>query len=293
MTATLFFQYLKSEKRYSVHTITAYEKDIEQFFSFLSNAYQLDDAGKINYLQIRSWIVSLMEQQITPRSINRKISTLKSYYKFLLRENVVTENPMLKVLSPKQSKKLPAFIGIDKMNTMLDSTEFGDNFEGKRNKLILELFYQTGIRRAELVNLKQTDVDIYNLTIKVLGKRNKERIIPITLGMKNLITEYLEVLKTLTNPTSEYLFVTEKGEQIYPKLVHRIVVSNLSKVTTADKKSPHILRHSFATNMLNNGADLNAIKELLGHANLSATQVYTHNTIEKLKSVHKQAHPRA
>jgi integrase/recombinase XerC len=231
-----------------------------------------------------------MEQKIVPRSVNRKITTLKTFYKFLLRQGVVAENPMLKIQSPKTSKRLPVFVEKEGMDILLDSIDFGDDFEGQRNKLIIEIFYSTGMRLTELVNLKQLDVDLYQSHLKVLGKRNKERIIPFNPILKEQIKIYLQAKPTLND---EFLFITSSGAKMYDKLVYRIVNAYLSQITTVDKKSPHVLRHTFATHMLNNGANLNSIKELLGHASLSATQVYTHNTVEKLKNIHKQAHPKA
>ena len=284
-----FLKYIQFEKRFSNHTLVAYTSDLKQFSSFLSLTYETKNVSEINHIIIRSWIVCLMEQKITPRSVNRKITTLKTFYKYLLRQKIVLENPMLKILSPKTSKRLPVFVEKEKMNTLLDNIEFGDNFEGLRNKLIIELFYATGMRLSELINLKEIDVDLYSCQLKVLGKRNKERIIPFNNQTKIQIELYILAKNKLSK---EYLFVRSNGEKLYEKFAYRIVNNYLSQITTLDKKSPHILRHTFATHMLNNGADLNAIKELLGHANLSATQIYTHNTVEKLKNIHKQAHPK-
>lgn len=285
-----FTQYLKFEKRFSPHTITAYSTDLIQFYDYLQTAYQVKEFNEINHSLIRSWIVSLMEQKVSPRSVNRKITTLKTFYKFLLRQNVVTDNPMLKIQSPKTSKRLPVFVEKENMDTLLDNVEFNNNEEGIRNRLIIEMFYSTGMRLSELINLKQKNIDLNSSQLKVLGKRNKERIIPFNNELRNKIDEYLKVKKDKNHET---LFVTESGKKMYERLVYKIVKQYLSLVTTIDKKSPHVLRHTFATHMLNNGADLNSIKELLGHANLSATQIYTHNTVEKLKNVHKQAHPKA
>ncbi len=284
-----FLQYLQFEKRLSSHTILAYSGDLDQFFDFLHTTYETKKLSEINHTLVRSWVVQLMDQKISPRSVNRKITTLKTFYKYLLRQNIVTENPMLKIMSPKTSKKLPVFVEKDNMNVLIDNTEFGDDFDGVRNKLIIELFYATGIRLSELINLKQNNVDLHACQIKVLGKRNKERIIPFSNEMKNSIQNYISQKSGLT---TEFLFEMESGKKMYEKFVYRLVNKYLSIVTTIDKKSPHVLRHTFATHMLNNGADLNAIKELLGHANLAATQVYTHNTVEKLKTIHKQAHPK-
>ncbi len=285
-----FINYIRFEKRFSNHTIVAYQNDLLQFSDFLQSTYNTNEINDANHLLIRSWIVDLMNKKITPRSVNRKITTLKTFYKFLLRQKIVSENPMLKIQAPKTSKKLPVFVEKEKMDALLDNIEFGDDFSGKRNKLIIELFYSTGMRLTELINLKITDVDFYNNQLKVLGKRNKERIIPFSQELKLTIENYLTVKREVSE--NDFLLTLNSGKKLYEKFVYNIVKSYLSHVTTIDKKSPHVLRHTFATHMLNNGADLNAIKDLLGHANLSATQIYTHNTVEKLKNIHKQAHPR-
>jgi integrase/recombinase XerC len=289
-----FLDYIQYEKRYSKHTVTAYKTDLEEFFIYLDTTYKIVNPSEATHLIIRSWIVNLMEKSIEARSVNRKISTLKSYYKFLLREGSLTQNPMTRVVSPKTSKKLPVFVEKEKMDFLFDHVDFGKGFPAIRNKLILEMFYCTGIRLSELVSLKTTDIDLKNCSVKVLGKRNKERIIPFTLPFKQLVEDYLKMKqKENFNAQDESFFVTDEGRKIYQQFVYRTVKKYLSQITTLDKKSPHVLRHTFATHMLNNGADINAIKELLGHGNLSATQVYTHNTVEKLKRIYKQAHPRA
>jgi len=285
-----FLEYLQYEKRSSKHTLLAYTNDLDQFIEYLHAVYQIIIITEINHIIIRSWIVSLMEQKITPRSVNRKITTLKTFYKFLLRQKAITENPMLKIQSPKTSKRLPVFVEKDKMDILLDNIGFEDDFEGHRDKLIIELFYATGMRLSELINLKDDDINMSKCQLKVLGKRNKERIIPFNDQLKELLKKYIKIKPAASE---SYLFVNRKGKKLYEKFVYRIVNHYLSGVTTIDKKSPHVLRHTFATHMLNNGADLNAIKELLGHTNLSATQVYTHNTVEKLRNIHKQAHPKA
>ena len=284
-----FLKYLQFEKRLSSHTVLAYSGDLTQFFDYIQTTYQITNLSDLNHTVIRSWVVELMENKISPRSVNRKITTLKTFYKYLLRQGIVTENPMLKIISPKTSKRLPVFVEKDNMDALMDKIEFGEDVEGIRNKLIIELFYATGIRLSELINLKQANVDLEACQIKVLGKRNKERIIPFGNEIKNSIQKYMDAKPGLPG---EFLFQMTSGKKMYEKFVYRLVNEYLSMVTTVDKRSPHILRHTFATHMLNNGADLNAIKELLGHANLSATQVYTHNTVEKLKNIHKQAHPK-
>jgi integrase/recombinase XerC len=287
-----FCNYISHQKRYSPHTVTAYKKDLEQFNQFLLSDFQISSIKETNSPIIRSWIVHLIENDVSARSINRKISTLKSFYKFLLKNNEIDKNPLLKVVTPKTSKRLPVFVGESEITNLFDEVDFNTDYEGIRDKLIIEFLYATGIRLIELVNLELSSINNSNSTIKVIGKRNKERIIPFGDKLKNKISHYLtEREKLATTETS--LLLTKNGKKIYPKLVYRVVNYYLSMVTTVSKKSPHVLRHTFATHMLNNGADLNSIKEILGHANLSATQVYTHNTIEKLKNIHKQAHPKA
>lgn len=290
-----FVDYLRFTKRYSEHTVTAYREDLEQFFNFLKEEFDAENVSDIDYLMVRQWLVGMMGDKMSARSVNRKISTLKSFYKYLNREGIVTENPMTKIISPKTPKRLPVFVEKDKMALLFSQTDFGEGYTGTRDRMILEMFYATGMRLSELVNLKNQDVDLYNNALKVLGKRNKERLIPFSNSLRKMIEEYITIKKKLINsPDADiYFYVTEKGDKVYSRLVERTVNHYLSGVTTIAKKSPHILRHTFATHMLDNGADLNAIKELLGHANLSATQVYTHNTIEKLKTIYKQAHPRA
>ena len=288
-----FLSYLQFIKRYSILTIESYGSDLEQFFAFCTQE-NIHEIHEVNHRTIRNWIVLLVDNKISPRSINRKITTLKTYYKYLLREGIVENNPLNKIIPPKTKKRLPEFVEEKQMDTLLDNIVFADDFEGIRNKLIIEMFYCTGIRRAELVSLHINNVDLSNKTIKVLGKRNKERIIPFNEELKKILIQYINIRKEITNIVqSEYLFITNKGQQIYPKLVYTIVNMYLSMVTTSEKTSPHVLRHTFATHMLNRGADLNAIKELLGHSNLAATEIYTHNTFEKLKKVYNQAHPRA
>jgi len=285
-----FIQYIKYEKRYSPHTVTAYQHDLEQFSGFLSSRFQVTDATQVTHAMVRSWLADLMETGVTPRSVNRKLTTLKSFYRFLVKEGKVQVNPTAKVTSLKVPGRLPVFVEKDKMETLFSAVDFGTGYPGLRNRLILELLYATGMRLSEMINLKETDVNMHEQTLKVLGKRNKERIIPFGNSVKHLLIMYLEEKKQFED---ESLFLTDKGKRIYPRMVHRIVTRALGAVTTLDKKSPHVLRHTFATHLLNNGAELNAVKELLGHASLAATQVYTHNTIEKLKKVYKQAHPRA
>ena len=289
MLQNKFITYLSSEKRFSEHTIKSYTTDLKQFTSFLSSEFQIiNEINEISFQIIRTWIASLLENGINPRSVNRKISTLKTYFKFLIREGELIENPMMKVVAPKSKKRLPVFIEEDQIASLLNEVQFEIGFIGQRNKLIIELFYVTGIRLSELINIKISDVDFNNQSIKVLGKRNKERIIPLSSNVVNDLNNFIK-----NNQQNKYLFTNLDGKKLYTKLVYRLVNKYIGKISSVNKKSPHILRHTFATHMLNNGADINAIKELLGHANLSATQVYTHNTIRKLKTVYKQAHPRA
>lgn len=288
-----FLDYLQYIKRYSQYTLKSYDTDLEQFIFFCENTNETK-VENADYKLVRFWIVSLMENGLSSRSVNRKITTLRTFYKYLLKEGIVDKNPLQKIVPPKNKKSLPSFIEEKSMHSLLDNVSFNDDFEGIRNKLLIEMFYCTGARRSELINLYLKNVNINTSTIKVVGKRNKERIIPFNIELKNLIEQYLvkrSVLEVVED--SEYLFLTKKGSKLYPELVYRVVKLYLSLVTTSEKKSPHVLRHTFATHMLNKGAELNAIKELLGHSNLAATEVYTHNSFEKLKHIYKQAHPRA
>ncbi|TCO09787.1 tyrosine-type recombinase/integrase [Natronoflexus pectinivorans] len=288
-----FLHYLEFEKRCSRHTLTAYHGDLKQFFSFMggSDIHLLSNAGRAH---IRKWIVEMHESGMSSKTIHRKISSIKSFYKHLQIEGLVENNPALTVNLPKIPKKLPVFVKETEMTTLLDMVDFGSDYEGVRNKLVLELFYGTGMRLTELTELKVRDVNLKTGLVKVLGKRSKERLIPLTNESISLFNTYYKIRnETFGENYSPWLFLTAKGEKIYSKLVYRIVNSSLKLVTTIDKKSPHVLRHTFATILLNRGADLNAIKELLGHANLNATQIYAHNTFEKLNAIYKQAHPRA
>ncbi|HTE01166.1 MAG TPA: tyrosine-type recombinase/integrase [Mucilaginibacter sp.] len=290
-----FIQYIKFEKRYSPHTVSAYQSDLDQFFKFLNSPEEtVTHPEEITYQHIRNWMVELMSDK-TARSVNRKIATLRKYFKFLLREGVITNNPASKIQSPKTLKHLPVVVEDVKLSAMLNDSEvFTDDFEGLRDKLVMEILFGTGMRLAELVTLKDVNINIYEGTLKVLGKRNKERIIPINHELKLLLIKYLDLKKNqLFHNNSATLIVTNKGAEAYPKFIYLIVQKYLSYISTQNKKSPHVLRHTFATSLLNRGADLNAIKELLGHANLSATQVYTHNSVERLKSIYKLAHPKA
>jgi len=287
-----FLDYLSFEKRYSPHTVNAYKKDLSQFSTYLVQVYEVNEVSVTDHQMIRSWVVDLMEQGVTPRSVNRKISSLKSFYKFLIRQGVISVNPTSKIISPKTSKKLPAFIEEKKMDNLFGSDLFDDSFSGWRDRLIIELLYMTGMRLSELISIKQSDI-LDQKGVKVIGKGNKERIIPLTTGFFSTISKYIALKKQQEFKFfTDELLVLDTGKRIYEKFVYRVVNQYLGLITSKSKKSPHILRHTFATHMLNNGADLNSIKEILGHANLSATQVYTHNTIERLKNIHKQTHPK-
>jgi integrase/recombinase XerC len=288
-----FLNYIEYERRYSKHTIESYANDLEQFGLYLKSEYDKDETELASHLEIRSWIVQMMEHKISPRSINRKLSTLKSFFKFLMRKGVVKKSPLSKVLAPKTSKRLPVFVEKAGIERLLTDIEFPEGFVGVRDKMIVDLLYNTGMRRSELNNLKETDIDSYNSQIKVLGKGNKERIIPIQPQLRAAIREYIDLKNQNIAMPSVYLFVNHEGKLLNPSHIYQIVKKYLNLITTIDKKSPHVLRHTFATHLMNNGADINAVKELLGHASLAATQVYTHNTIDKLKNIYKQAHPKA
>ncbi len=287
-----FIDYLRHEKKFSKHTVSSYHNDLLQFSDYLEKEVSGINLLQITYLQVRAWVASLIDKGISARSVNRKLSSLKSFYKFLLRNKHIKVNPVQRIQGPKASKKIPVFVDQSQMDKLFKEIEFDEGFEGVRDKLLMDILYQTGMRRAELMNLKEQDIDLYNLTIKVFGKRSKERLIPVSLPLKRNLDAYFSVKKKegLVNP---FLFVTKKDKALNETQIYKIVKHYLGTITTLSKKSPHVLRHTFATHLLNNGADINAVKELLGHANLSATQVYTHNTIEKLKKAYKQAHPRS
>ncbi len=283
-----FLAYLEVEKRYSSHTVIAYRKDIEQFSDF-SNIENEQDLREVNFQLVRSWLVQLLEKGNSNRTAARKISSLRVYFKWLLKEGVVKDNPVSKIKSPKQSKNLPSFFREAQLDPVNFDSLFDDSFDGVRNRLVIEFLYQTGVRLSELIALKVKDVD--QSKVKVLGKRNKERVIPISENLSALIKDYQKKI-TEQGIVNEYLFVLKNGKTLYPKFVYRLINSYFSNVTDVDKCSPHVLRHTFATHMLNNGAGLETLKELLGHANLSATQVYTHNTFAQLTNIYSQAHPR-
>ncbi len=288
-----FYKYLRFERRYSVHTIRAYRNDLNQFFSFLEKHQPSQDVREISEKQVREWIVSCLEQNISERTINRKISTLKTYFKYLIRMGYTHHDPMIRVRTPKVGRRIPYFVDETHMNLLTDQRIFDTDFYGVRDQVILEVLYQTGMRLSELINMMDQDVDFGHQQLRILGKRNKERLIPVTQPLLELIEHYRSLRnEKFARGHQGYLLVTNKGRKLYEKFVYRTVRRYLSYITTLEKRSPHILRHTFATHMLNHGADLNAIKEILGHANLSATQIYTHSTFEQLRAIYKQAHPR-
>lgn len=294
MSAESFLTYIQHEKRYSPHTVLAYRTDLAHFIAFLEQTYEMKPE-EAKYTHIRDYMVRLMEEHIGANSIGRKMSSLRSFYKFLQKRKIILANPMSMVKAPKVPERLPVFVDSEKLDYLLDSGEFfDDTFPSVRDKMVIEVLFGTGMRLSELLGLKINDIDFYEETVRVLGKRQKERIIPITKQLVNQLKAYIE-LKSLQkfNNKTEDLFVTDKGAAVYKLFIYKIVNSYLTYISTQDKKSPHVLRHSYATSLLNRGADLNAIKELLGHASLAATQVYTHNSIERLKTIYKQAHPKA
>ncbi len=289
-----FLQYLQTEKRYSPHTVRSYLNDLDQFYLFLSSLGLPDDPAAVSSHDIRAWIVTMLDNSYSTVSVHRKISCLRVFFRYLRKEGVIKLDPLEKVVLPKRKKTLPVFVEEDALVKLLDNYSFEDSFSGIRNRTIIELLYLTGMRRSELIGLRNNDVDLQEGSVKVTGKRNKQRIIPLVRPFIKRLEEYIKVRDAKITPENNgWFFITDKGNKLYDKYVYTIVNRYLSMVTTIEKKSPHILRHTFATHMLNRGADLNSIKELLGHANLSATQAYTHNTFEKLRKVYKQAHPRA
>ena len=291
---TAFINYLSFEKRYSQHTVISYQTDLDQFAAFLTAQYDAPSIPDITSGFVRSWLAELKGDKNSAKTINRKISSLKSFFKFLIRAGEVMQTPMAVIISPKIGKRLPAFVAEEDISVLQNDVEFEDSWKGKTDKLLINTLYATGIRLSELINLREADLDISNRQIKVLGKGKKERIIPVNAQLLNELKEYVaEKRRLFGNETGLTVFVNKSGKPLYPKYVYLAVKNNLSKVTTIQRKSPHVLRHSFATHLTNNGAELNAVKELLGHSSLAATQVYTHNTIEKLKDTYKKAHPKA
>lgn len=288
-----YLKYIQYEKRYSFHTITSYKNDLFQLQNFIESFYPDSKIIEANHAMLRDWIISLSERGLKESSINRKLVTLRSFFKFLLKRGVIEKNPTSKIYNLKTIKRLPNFIREDEMDLILEQEVFDDDFSGRRDQLTIELLYGTGIRINELIELKASNIDTFNNTIKVFGKRNKERIVPITHHLTILIKNYIFLKNEIFFSNGiEFLIVTNKGGKSYPMMINRIVKKHLQRASV-DKKSPHILRHTYATHLLERGADLNAVKDLLGHESLAATQVYTHNTLGKLKKVFDQAHPKA
>jgi len=286
-----FIAYLKNEKRYSHHTIISYENDLNQFHKFSVESGSQNE--KIDSKLVRLWVVSLLESDLSARTIHRKLSSLRSYCNYLIKQGELNLNPLDRVLKPKLSKRIPAFIEEEKLNHFLEDYDFGNDFTGLRNKLIIELLYQTGMRRGELMDLEPGSLSVSDKNVRVLGKRGKERIIPVGEQIMELWQMYLKKRQESFSDAGNKLFLTVSNKPVYPRLIYKVVNDYLKLVTTLEKKSPHVLRHTFATHLLNKGADLNAIKELLGHSSLGTTQIYTHNTFEKLREVYNKAHPRA
>ncbi len=288
-----FLDYLKFEKRYSVHTLVSYTTDLVDFFDFLEMQYGIRGLLEIQPAIVRSWLAALKEKGLGSASLNRKISTLKSFFKFQLKTGVIEQSPMAQVISPKTGRRLPVFVKeeeVKKLAATLNSS--AEDWKSLNAKMLVAIFYATGMRLSELTGLKESQVDFERQQIKVLGKGNKERVIPVSPEIIAVIRDYQQLKKKEFEQPGEFLLVTEKGKKIYPRYAWNLVNRALGEASTLDKKSPHVLRHSFATHLMNHGADLNAVKELLGHSSLAATQVYTHNTIEKLRDIHKKAHPR-
>ncbi len=292
MSVDQFIRYLQTEKRSSFHTILAYRKDIQSFSDFLKEQFELDNPEDASMEMVRSWVVVLMDNKLSPGTVNRKISSLKAYYNYLLKPGVIEKTPMQNIHSLKRGSSLPVYVEQEKMHTLLKEMFPGDDFAALRNRMVILILYATGIRLNELITLKVASIDFTGNRLKVLGKRNKERIIPFSEKMREEMQAYLKVKEEKFPMAGDWLIVTNKGAEAYPKLIYRIVHAALTGYT-ATRKSPHVLRHTFATHLLNNGASLNAIKNMLGHADLSATQIYTHTSIEQLKSIYSQTHPRA
>ena len=288
-----FLDYLRYERNYSEKTVLAYSEDIKQLQEFAQEEYGRFNPLEVEAELIREWIVSLMDRGYTSTSVNRKLSSLRSFYKYLLRQGEVTKDPLCKITGPKNKKPLPVFLKESEMNKLLDETDFGEGFKGYRDRLIIEVFYATGIRLSELIGLDDKDVDFSASLLKVTGKRNKQRLIPFGDELRELMLGYINIRNEMIPERSEAFFVRENGERLYKNLVYNLVKRNLSKVVTLKKRSPHVLRHTFATTMLNNDVELGAVKELLGHESIATTEIYTHATFEELKKVYKQAHPRA
>jgi len=293
MVIDSFLDYLRYERNYSGLTIDVYGRDISQFRDFIQERNISFIPAEVEPVQIREWIIHLMDNGYSPNSVNRKLSSLRTFYKFLMKRGVVDKDPLVKIAGPKKKKPLPSFLKESEINKLLDETEFEEGFAGIRDRLIIEMFYSTGIRRSELIGIKDEDVDFYTQQVKINGKRNKQRLIPFGDPLKKSLMEYITVRNQTVSSAPEAFFVSENGRPLSSQLIYNMVKRNLSKVVTLKKRSPHVLRHTFATVMLNNDADLSTVKELLGHSSLASTEVYTHTTFEELKKIYKQAHPRA
>jgi len=287
-----FLQYIRTEKRYSPHTVTSYQNDLDQFFHWLGENHPGMSGDSVTPAAVRGWMVSLLEEGYAPGSVHRKMSALRAFFRYLRRHGMSSADPMSALKLPRKPRQLPVFVAEEALDRLLDDFKFGDDFSGIRDRTIVEFLYLTGMRRSELIGLRDEDVDLSSGQVRVTGKRGKQRIIPLAASFIRSLGTYLAA-RNEAHPDGDWFFVTGRGNKMYDKAVYNIVRRYLAMVTTIEKKSPHVLRHTFATHMLNHGADLNSIKELLGHASLSATQVYTHNTFEQLKKVYKQAHPRA
>ncbi|HNT93937.1 MAG: tyrosine-type recombinase/integrase [Bacteroidales bacterium] len=287
-----FLQYIRTGKRYSRHTVTSYKNDLNQFFSWLEENNPGATAAGVTHGDVRGWMVSLLENGAATGTVHRKISALRALFRYMLRHELVKSDPVAGLKLPKKKKQLPVFVAEEALTRLLDEFRFGDNFSGLRDRTVVEFLYLTGMRRSELINLRDTDVDLSAGQVRVTGKRDKQRVIPFSAGFVRSLQLYVSA-RDEQGFSAGWFFVTDRGNKMYDKAVYNIVTRYLAMVTTIEKKSPHVLRHTFATHMLNRGADLNSIKELLGHASLSATQVYTHNSFEQLKKIYKQAHPRA
>lgn len=290
----VFLHYLQNEKRYSPHTLTSYKNDLNAFAEYLRAVYSVEEVHTANFPMIRSWMADLSDKDMSPKTIHRKMASLRSFFHYCRKKDFISSDPTLKIKTPKLPKRLPVFVEEQSMIKLLDQVVFEENFEGKRDQMVLELLYGTGIRLSELIGLKESDIQISKQTIKVTGKGNKQRIIPLNSTVIQCIQSYSDFKKREgIGNTNSFFIVTNDGEQSYPMFIYRLVRKYLDQVTTVEKRSPHVLRHTFATHLLNKGADLNAIKDLLGHSSLAATQVYTHNTIDKLKAIFEQAHPKS
>ncbi|MEB2779441.1 tyrosine-type recombinase/integrase [Algoriphagus sp. C2-6-M1] len=290
-----FVNYLEFEKKASPHTVDAYRRDLTQFEEFVALSFEINEISEAQHPALRAWVIDLVDRGLSTTSVNRKIATLRSYYKFLLRSRIISKDPTYKLKGLKNPKKLPEFVQEDAIKSVLDENVYEPTFEGQRDKMVMEFLYLTGVRLSELIGLQWSDINLIEDAVKVLGKRKKERIIPITKGLKQNILLYKKVFEERFSKVSQsdYFIVSNKQKQSYPMMIFRIVRQYLDLFAQTSKRSPHVLRHTFATHLLNKGADLNAVKDLLGHANLAATQVYTHNSMEKLKAVFEQAHPKA